>query len=253
MARYRLIAETEDDDGVLCSFDEMTGFFESTYEEDGRRRVDILVRSYEPGDFLPRVLPRPDAETQDVTELEVLGRDESVLGRYLFFVSHAKFVPEGLFVSAFMGGHPPLPEEEEIWEVHRSGGPTSLNLWASYGRWGRRAWTQVALRRHVRSDETDRPDGATFELDGTFVTESAGFFCAMGEAVNGPGGYYGIGLDSLSDCLCGGYGTAGRFTLAWNDFEVARRAWTPGEPPDPSLDEVLDVLEREGGVTVERR
>ncbi|MFG2005857.1 barstar family protein [Spirillospora sp. NPDC048911] len=252
MARYRLITETEDDDGVLCSFDEMTGFYDSTFEEDGRRRVDILVRSYEPGDFLPQVLPDRDAETPDVTELEVLGRDETVLGRYFFFVSRALYVPEGLFVSAFMAGHAPLPEEEEIWELHRSGPLTSSDLWAPYGRRGRRAWTQVALRRHVRSDDSDRPDGATFELDGTFVTESAGFFCAIGEAVNGPGGYYGIGLDSLSDCMSGGYGTAGRFTLVWNDFEIARRAWTVGDPPDPSLDEVLELLER-GGVTVERR
>ncbi|KAB2341397.1 hypothetical protein F8566_42320 [Actinomadura rudentiformis] len=61
-------------------------------------------------------------------------------------------------------------------------------------------------------------------------------------------------MDSLSDCLCGGYGTAGRFTLVWNDFDVARRSWTPepSDPPVPSLDEVLDVLQR-GGVTVECR
>ncbi|WP_436502073.1 barstar family protein [Actinokineospora sp. HUAS TT18] len=33
----------------------------------------------------------------------------------------------------------------------------------------------------------------------------------MGQAINGPGGYFGRNLDALSDCLCGRFGHGNRF------------------------------------------
>jgi RNAse (barnase) inhibitor barstar len=48
------------------------------------------------------------------------------------------------------------------------------------------------------------------------------FYCAIGEAVNGPGGYFGWNLDALKDCLRGGWGAAPPFTLEWQYAEVAR-------------------------------
>ncbi|MFI6514793.1 barstar family protein [Spirillospora sp. NPDC050679] len=247
---YRLNVELANGDyGSLCTFEEMAGFYDSTSEEQGMRRVDVLISSYLPGHLMARALPAPGSRSEDVTELEVLGRDGTVLGRYVFFISRTERTPEGLSCSAFIAGHGPLPEEEEIWELHRSGPLAKPNLWSRFDRRGRRAWTQVALRRH---DRAIRRSGTVFELDGTHVTESAGFFCALGEAINGPGGYYGIGLDSLSDCMSGGFGTSGRFTLIWNDFQVARRGWTLQEPPVPSLDETLALLRSEAA-TVELR
>ncbi|MCX5606329.1 MULTISPECIES: hypothetical protein [unclassified Streptomyces] len=47
--------------------------------------------------------------------------------------------------------------------------------------------------------------------------------CALGEAVNGPGGYFGRSLAGVSDALCGGFGTTAPFILVWRDHEVARR------------------------------
>ncbi|QFG26961.1 hypothetical protein F7P10_10310 [Actinomadura sp. WMMB 499] len=205
---------------------------------------------------MARLLPGEGSETEFVTELEVLGEDASVLGRYYVFPSLTERAPEGVLLSGYVWGRPPLPEEEEIWDIWRSGPPRESGLWTRYGPQGRRAWTHVALHRHVRTDGADRPDGSTFELDGTHVTDSAGFFCALGEAINGPGGYYGAGLDSLSDCMSGGYGTAGRFTLLWTHFEVARRSWKTRKPDDlaqaPSLESVLDVLGR-GNVILDHR
>ncbi|MFH8468838.1 barstar family protein [Streptomyces sp. NPDC017991] len=52
--------------------------------------------------------------------------------------------------------------------------------------------------------------------------DEPGFFCALGEAVNAPGGYFGRNLDALDDCLRGRWGTRRPFTLIWHDAEVAR-------------------------------
>lgn len=66
----------------------------------------------------------------------------------------------------------------------------------------------------------------TFVIEGAEVTGLDSFFEAVGEAVNGPGGYFGRNLDSLADCLSGGFGTPddGDFVMEWRDHELSRRA-----------------------------
>ncbi|MEU0374720.1 barstar family protein [Streptomyces sp. NPDC006283] len=66
----------------------------------------------------------------------------------------------------------------------------------------------------------------TFVIDGAEVTGLDSFWKAIGEAVNGPGGYFGRNLDALADCLGGGYGTPddGDFVIEWHDHELSRRA-----------------------------
>ncbi len=51
----------------------------------------------------------------------------------------------------------------------------------------------------------DRP--AVYELDGSAINNPDDLYRLLGEAVNGPGGYFGANLDSLNDCLGGGFGT----------------------------------------------
>ena len=44
-------------------------------------------------------------------------------------------------------------------------------------------------------------------IDGRRVSSLEDFYRVMGEAVNGPGGYFGSNLDAFNDCLRGGCGT----------------------------------------------
>ncbi|MGW6009008.1 barstar family protein [Streptomyces sp. NPDC055210] len=116
----------------------------------------------------------------------------------------------------------PPTAAEEVWELWDTGRPTEPGLWARCGAEGRLHWLTTALARH----DPGRPDaepGRTHHLDGRHITDEPGFFCALGEAVNGPGGYFGRGLDALDDCLRGRWGARRPFTLIWHDAEVARR------------------------------
>jgi len=45
--------------------------------------------------------------------------------------------------------------------------------------------------------------------------------------VNGASGYYGANLDSLSDCLRGGFGVAPPFTLIIRNAAAVKRAFSP--------------------------
>lgn len=119
----------------------------------------------------------------------------------------------------------PMPTgAREIWDLWRRGRPAEPGLWARYDRLLRHHWSGAALAHH-RFGGPDRPAGGVYHLDGRHVTELAGFFCAIGEAVNGPGGYFGWNADALHDCATGGWGAARPFRVAWHDSAVARRHW----------------------------
>ncbi|UMP04910.1 barstar family protein [Amycolatopsis sp. EV170708-02-1] len=113
-----------------------------------------------------------------------------------------------------------------ILEHWRTGRPSRRNLWAGYDRDMRHRWAGVALG-HL-SGAPDGPPGTTYDLDGRFVTDIEGFYCALGEAINGPGGYFGWNLDALEDCLRGGFGAQAPFHLVWHESAVAREHLAAG-------------------------
>lgn len=147
---------------------------------------------------------------------------------------------------------PPRRGTGEIWSLwRRRSGQGRRNAWAGLREDGREAWLDAArLRavwRHPRpptaTAPAQPPHAATFVLDGRHTTDHAGLFCALGEALNGPGGYYGACTDALRDCLRGGFGPAAPFTLTWRHAGTAR-AHVPRAGAD-----VLRVL-RSAGVAV---
>ncbi|MEX3102671.1 MULTISPECIES: barstar family protein [unclassified Streptomyces] len=64
----------------------------------------------------------------------------------------------------------------------------------------------------------------TYVLDGTQIHTLDDFWRTLGEAVNGPGGYFGGNLDALVDCLRGGFGTPddGDYLIEWHHHDVSR-------------------------------
>ncbi|MFB8003703.1 barstar family protein [Nocardia sp. NPDC056000] len=75
---------------------------------------------------------------------------------------------------------------------------------------------------HRRTPLPDDPPGTRYELDGTHIVDEDTFYCAIGEAVNGPGGYFGWNLDAFEDCTRGGFGATTPFTIVWNESATAR-------------------------------
>jgi hypothetical protein len=63
-----------------------------------------------------------------------------------------------------------------------------------------------------------------YGIDGCRIKSLDDFWLVMGEAVNGPGGYFGKNLDAFNDCLRGGFGTPedGDFVVEWRCHEHSR-------------------------------
>jgi hypothetical protein len=140
-----------------------------------------------------------------------------------------------------------------IWERWLAGPPDALGAWGRLDTRRRVAWLDLVRARGCRRNRLDRPAGHTYELDGRHITDEAGLYMALGEAVNEPGGYFGGCLAALHDCLRGTFGYTAPATLLWRDAAIARehlsRALTPKGRPYDLLAEVLDVL-AEGGMDV---
>ncbi|MEV7805373.1 barstar family protein [Microbispora sp. NPDC088329] len=134
---------------------------------------------------------------------------------------------------AVWGVDSPLAGARDVWECWLVARPDRLNLWAEYEGAARDEWLTIVRRDQRELRRPDRAPGRTCDLDGSHVTDKAGFYLAIGEAINGPGGYFGCNLDALDDCLCGGFGARTPFTLIWQDSQVARKSLaTPIEGAD---------------------
>lgn len=136
-----------------------------------------------------------------------------------------------------------------IWETWYRGLPATPGQWAPLDTRGRAEWLRLVRPR--RADGPDRT-GGTHHLEGRFVTDRPGLYCALGEALVGPGCWIGRGYDDFKDCLSGGWGVVGPFTLVWHDAAVARLALnSTGHSAGRStyFEDVVRLLERHG-VTV---
>ncbi|WKX68662.1 barstar family protein [Streptomyces sp. XD-27] len=148
----------------------------------------------------------------------------------------------------------PVPEHARpIWERWLVGPPDEPGAWAGLDTRQRGTWLDLVQERACRRAHRDRPAGHAYELDGRHITDVPGLYLALGEAVNGPGGYFGGCLDALDDCLRGTFGYTAPATLLWRNAATARehlsRALTPDGRPYDLFAEVLDVL-AEGGMRV---
>lgn len=102
--------------------------------------------------------------------------------------------------------------------------PSCLHAWRALAEADRTRWLERAHDRVFSTGERVRAEpGRTVVLDGRLVDSVCGFYCAIGEAVNGPGGYFGRNLQGFDDCLFGGFGLEFPYTIVWRHAEHSRR------------------------------
>lgn len=79
---------------------------------------------------------------------------------------------------------------------------TKIDMWKKLPKAERQGWLNAALINGKRSQK----NGQSIEIEGLNIDDRNAFYCALGEAVNGPGGYFGRCLGGVNDCLGGDFG-----------------------------------------------
>lgn len=148
----------------------------------------------------------------------------------------------------------PVPEyARPIWERWLAAPPDTPGAWTGLDTRRRGAWLDLVRERACLRAHCDRPARHAYELDGRHITDEPGLYLALGEAVNGPGGYFGGCLDAVVDCLRGSFGYTAPASLLWRDAETAREHLSETLTASGQLynlfAELLDVLV-EGGMHV---
>lgn len=151
---------------------------------------------------------------------------------------------------------PLAANDRPLWDMWHDGGPAEPNSWAKLDRSDRYLWVRAAAIH--RNHAPDKPAGTVYHLDGRYVTDYDAFYCAMGEAINGPGGWFGGDLFWLHEnAATGDGGATPGFRLVWHSSEVARTHLVPGYDrqswlPAVTFDDLVHHL-TEDGVQVELR
>jgi hypothetical protein len=163
------------------------------------------------------------------TWIYVVADDDSVIGEFTVMaaeIGNYHNGGDGLAVSMTGQIMPvPVPGAMAIWARWIGARPDRVNEWTSLSPQEREAWLQV-VSMHWPPSQTDKE--GPFTLDGSVVTDEVSFYLAIGEAVNGPGGYFGSNPSALDDCLVGGFGAAPGMTMTWTQSRLAARSLSTG-------------------------
>ncbi|WP_017588695.1 barstar family protein [Nocardiopsis ganjiahuensis] len=258
--KYALTSD-EDDADFWGSAHEAEGLFTPLPEEAGARRV--LLSGCLPEGGLLKSVDRIGSRRAVAGNAywDLLDADGVTMGSY--FVNEVTVIDvepsswgSGLVdLTLTLWCEDALPGAAPVWDLIRTGHLSRTGMWHELASEDRKAWLSVALwsSRYRRRGKPDASAGQVFTVDGRRVVDRASFYCAIGEAVNGPGGYFGWNLDALVDCLRGGWGAATPFTLHW-DFSAESRARLVERVPtgrdDVALFDLLLEIFEEGGVNV---
>ncbi|GGN26054.1 barstar family protein [Streptomyces fuscichromogenes] len=221
----------------------------------------LVLRGLTQGDQLRAALAKGTRRALDLEEaaLEIHDDQGRPLTDRLLWTEVTAWRPSSHgtdLIDLELGGElfPPVPEHARpIWERWLVGPPDSVDAWAGLDTRRRGAWLDLVRERACRRAHRDRPAGHAYELDGRHITDEPGLYLALGEAVNGPGGYFGGCLAALDDCLRGTFGYTAPATLLWRNAATARehlsRTLTPEGQDYDLFTEILGAL-TEGGMHV---
>ncbi|MER5197281.1 barstar family protein [Streptomyces sp. NPDC002755] len=223
----------------------------------------LVLRGLTTGDRLRQALTTGTRRTLDLGETRLEIRDdrgEPLTDRLLrprIRTWHPSSPGTDLIDLEIDGHLAPVPGyARPVWKRWLTGPPDAPGIWAGLETRQRGAWLDLVRERGCRLAHRPRPAGHAYELDGRHITDEPGLYLALGEAVNGPGGYFGGCLDALVDCLRGNFGCTTPATLLWRDAATARehlsRVLAPEGEQYDLVALVLEVL-TEGGMRVTLR
>lgn len=103
--------------------------------------------------------------------------------------------------------------------------PTKCGEWRGLSEEEKWSWLQGVRDAYFAKAKRNAPPripGRTVTLEGDLIEDVASFYCALGEAVNGPGGYFGAHTIALYDALHGGFGLDAPCTIRWRDSHASQ-------------------------------
>ncbi|TXC96399.1 barstar family protein [Streptomyces sp. ISID311] len=213
------VVSDEGSGGVLVAAEEVEGFFVDS--EEALPEV-VFLRAHE--------VDKGRRRAEDAV-LAIVNRRREKIGEY--FIGRVALGDMDVESSdgnisrvayRFFGNRCEYPEAEKIWRRWASGIALEKGEWLQWPVSYQAAWLHVVQNSWFTSNRRAARYGVddVVYLDGAHISTRAGFFCALGEAVNGPGGYFGSNLDALADCISSSFGERSPVKIVWRNFQASQ-------------------------------
>ncbi|HEY6795881.1 MAG TPA: barstar family protein [Kineosporiaceae bacterium] len=165
----------------------------------------------------------------DNVRMEVIDRNGQTIGRY--YIGRVRPIVQRTrddlleLDFSFYGFSCGYPRAGDIWRRWASGAPIKAGEWMDYPAYLHETWLHVVQNVWFEKGRTATRYASEYAIaiDGDLMPDVAAFYCAIGEAVNGPGGYYGATLDGLAECLSSTRSNGVDFRLIWSHGDASRR------------------------------
>lgn len=122
---------------------------------------------------------------------------------------------------------------QKAWDMKVNNEIIEKNIWKTFKKNELQGWLVCALNS---SEFNLKKDNIKIELDGNLFHNVDSFFCALGEEVNGPGGYFGRNLYALNDCLRGDFGVKSISELRWLHHQRSKKLFKT------KFDRILEIF-----------
>ncbi|MEV4062410.1 barstar family protein [Nonomuraea dietziae] len=206
---------------VLIAAEEVDGFFVDPEEESPEV---IFLGAHE--------VNKGRRRTEDAV-LQIVNRQREKVGEY--FIGRVVLgdtgteSPDGRISSVsyrFFSNRCEYPGAAKIWRRWASGIAIEKGEWLQWPASHHSAWLHVVQNAWFTSNRRAARYGVddVAYLDGAHIFTKSGFFCALGEAVNGPGGYFGSNLDALADCISSSFGEGPLVKIVWQNFRASQES-----------------------------
>lgn len=213
------VVSEEESGGVLVAAEGIEGFFVDP-EEESPEVAFLRVHEVE----------KSRRRVEDAV-LEVMNRQRKRVGEY--FIGRVALGDMNTEVSGgnfsrvayrFFGNRCEYPEAERIWPRWASGIALEKGEWCRGPVSYQSAWLHVVQNSWFASNRraTRYGPNEVAYLEGAQISTKPGFFCALGEAVNGPGGYFGSNLDAVADCISSSVSDGFPPKVIWGNFQASQ-------------------------------
>ena len=214
------VVSDEESGRVLVAAEGVEGFFVDP--EEGASEVAFLT-VHELGKGMRRI--------EDAV-MVVMNRQREKIGEYFVgrvVLGDADVADSGNNISRlsfrFFGNRCEYPEAEIIWPRWASGIALERGEWLRWPVSYQGAWLHIVQNSWFASNRRAARYGVdeVVHLNGAQISTELGFYCALGEAINGPGGYFGSNLDALADCISSSFGEGPPARIVWQNFQASQK------------------------------
>jgi RNAse (barnase) inhibitor barstar len=149
----------------------------------------------------------------------LLDDEKSIVNKtFISNIRVVKLKKNNVTLSGQIWCHP--PGYQKAWIMKLNEEISEKNIWKNFRKEELQGWLVYAL--HTTKINRVK-ENVKIQIDGNDFHNLDGFFCTIGEEINGIGGYFGRNLHALYDCLNGGFGVKSISEVTWKNHHRSKK------------------------------